>query len=54
LHPRVRQDTLPVEQKAQEIPRLHGFDFRAQPLDGVAMDAREQRRSTIPPRWRRA
>ena len=42
LHPRIRQDPLPVEQKAQEIPRRHRLDLGAQPLDGVAVNAREQ------------
>ena len=42
LHARFGRHALPLEQEAQEVPRLHGLDFRAQALHGVAMDAREQ------------
>ena len=42
FHPRVGRDALPVEQEAQEVARRHRLDLGPQPLDGVAVDAREQ------------
>ncbi len=39
---RVLGHVLPREQEAQEIARGDRLDFRAQPPDGVMMDAREQ------------
>ena len=42
LHPRVGRDALPVEQEAQEVARRDRLDLRAQALDRVAVDAREQ------------
>ncbi len=33
---------LPIEQKPHEVLQRHRFDFPAQTLDGVAMDARQQ------------
>ena len=34
---------LPAEQKAKEIPARDGLDLLPQPLDRIAMNAREQR-----------
>ena len=42
LHSRLRQYSLPFEEKPQEVARRHGLDLGAQPLDGVAMDAGQQ------------
>src|SRR5207253_4054851 len=42
LHATAERDALPVEEKAHEVARLDGLDLGAQPLDGVAVDAREQ------------
>ena len=36
------RDALPVEQEAHEVRGRHRLDLRAQRLDGVAVDAREQ------------
>jgi hypothetical protein len=33
---------LPVEQEAHEVAQFDRLDFAPQPLDGVAMDARQQ------------
>ena len=38
----VGRDPLPAEQEAQEVAGRHGFDLRPQPLDRVAVDARQQ------------
>ena len=42
FHARVRRHPLPGEQEAQEVARRDRLDLRAQPLDGVAMNARQQ------------
>ena len=42
LHARVRRDALPAQQEAQEVARRDRLDLRAQALDGVAVDARQQ------------
>ena len=42
LHARLGRDVLPAEQEAQEVARRDRLDLRAQPLDRVAMDARQQ------------
>ena len=39
----VGHQMLPAKQEAHEVPRAHGFDFLAQPLHRVAVNAREQR-----------
>ena len=40
--PRRRRYVLPVEQEAHEVARLDRLDLAAQPLERVAMDARQQ------------
>ena len=40
--PRRRRDVLPREEEAHEVRRADGLDLRAQAIEGVAMDAREQ------------
>ena len=42
LHARLGRDVLPAEQEAQEVARGDRLDLGAQPLDRVAMDARQQ------------
>ena len=42
FHARVGRDALPGQQKAQEVARRDRLDLRPQPLDGVAVNAREQ------------
>ena len=39
---RFGRDALPLEQEAHEVARRHRLDLLAQPVHGVAMDAREQ------------
>src|SRR4051812_37874575 len=41
-HSRVRRYVLPREQKPQEVTRRHRFDLRAQPLERVVMDPRQE------------
>jgi hypothetical protein len=36
-------DVLPIEQESHEIRRTHRLDLRAQSMQGVTMDARQQR-----------
>ena len=35
-------DVLPMQQEAHELRRIHRLDLRAQPVQRVAMNAREQ------------
>ena len=47
--PIARVDVLPLEQEAHEVGRADRLDLGAQPVDGVAVDARQQRAGrTIP------
>ena len=39
---RIRRDALPFEEEAHEVARLDGFDFLAQAIHRVAVDARQQ------------
>ena len=42
LHPAVRYGVLPTEQEPQVVSRGDGFDLLAQPVEGVAVNPREQ------------
>jgi hypothetical protein len=42
LHARGRAHVLPIEQEAQEVTGLHRLDFRAQALDRITVNARQQ------------
>ena len=38
----LRRDALPFEQEAHQVAHFDRLDFLAQPIDGVAVDARQQ------------